>query len=76
MRIKLNILAVIGEEPMIEMQLDLYMLQSISAILWFGISLSEWLLLNAKWVIFQLYYGKNNLHWWDDDGHFRLDKFS
>jgi hypothetical protein len=31
-----------------------------------------WLLFNAKWAIFQLYHGDNNLYWykvfrWDDD---------
>jgi hypothetical protein len=35
---------------------------------------SEWLLFNAKWAIFQPYYGENKLHFDDDDVRFVLDQ--
>ena len=31
------------------------------------VKVSEWLLFNAKWAIFQLYHGKNKLHRWGDN---------
>ena len=42
-----------------------------------GTTVSEWLLFNANWAIFQLpvYHGENKLHWRDDnDDSFVLDK--
>ena len=37
--------------------------------------MSEWLLFNAKWVIFQLYHGKNKFDiWWNDDDRFVQDQ--
>jgi hypothetical protein len=32
------------------------------------ITVSEWVLYNAKWAIFHLYHGENKLYfWWDED---------
>jgi hypothetical protein len=41
--------------------------------------MSEWLLLNAKWAIFQLYHGENKLHSMKRfvlDQHAELDFYS
>ena len=36
---------------------------------------SEWLLFNAKWAIFQPYHGQtSNIRWNDDDVHFVVDQ--
>jgi hypothetical protein len=37
------------------------------AIIYPQYQVSEWLLFNAKWLIFQVYHGKNMVQWWDDD---------
>jgi len=37
---------------------------------------SEWLLFNTKWAIYQLYHGKNKLHFNDDSETTSLCSYS
>jgi hypothetical protein len=54
---------------------NLFILLKCSCKISFELQLSEWLLLNVKWAIFQLYYGRTSyIRLEEDDNHFVLDQ--